>query len=197
MDKIDDYSHKSTFIKSIFKSKIVLQFHYDVIQLNRLNWRDFVQQQNLIASALMAKMNIAPEERRQVKLECLRLMATLRLDRAKMQLISGFVDTYFQLSSEAEAVLRAEIATIESTEGEIVMEIVTSWMREGIEQGRQEGELAIILRLLNRRIGAVDSALEESIRQLSLTQLEDLADALLDLSANADLGAWLQQVSGQ
>lgn len=76
------------------QSKVILQFNYDVIQLNRLNWRYFVQQQNPVASALMAKMNIAPEERRQVKLECLRLMATLRLDRAKMQLISGFVDTY-------------------------------------------------------------------------------------------------------
>lgn len=171
-----------------------MQFNYDVIQLNRLNWRDFVHQQNLVASALMAKMNIAPEERRQVKLECLRLMATLHLDRAKMQLISGFVDTYLQLTSEEEALLRAEIATIESTEGEVVMEIVTSWMREGIEQGRQEGELAIILRLLNRRIG-IDSALEERIRLLSLTQLEDLADALFDFSVEADLVAWLQQVS--
>lgn len=84
------------------------------------------------------------------------------------------------------------------------MEIVTSWMREGIEQGlqqglqqgRQEGEVAIILRLLNRRIGTVDLQLQERIRQLSLIQLEDLAEALLDFSNEADLVAWLQQVSG-
>ena len=148
----------------------------------------------------MAKMNIAPEDRRQVKFECLRLMATLRLDRAKMQLISGFVDTYLQLSAEEEALLRAEIGRMEPTEQEVVMEIVTSWMREGIEQGlqqgRQEGEVAIILRLLNRRIGTVDLQLQEHIRQLSLTQLEDLAEALLDFSNEADLVAWLQQVSG-
>ena len=148
----------------------------------------------------MAKMNIAPEDRRQVKFECLRLMATLRLDRAKMQLISGFVDTYLQLSAEEEALLRAEIGRMEPTEQEVVMEIVTSWMREGIEQGlqqgRQEGEVAIILRLLNRRIGTVDLQLQEHIRRLSLTQLEDLAEALLDFSNEADLVAWLQQVSG-
>ncbi len=187
-----------------FPNKVVLQFNYDVIQLNRLNWRDFVQQPNPVASALMAKMNIAPEDRRQVKFECLRLMATLRLDRAKMQLISGFVDTYLQLSAEEEALLRAEIGRMEPTEQEVVMEIVTSWMREGIEQGlqqgrqegRQEGEVAIILRLLNRRIGTVDLQLQEHIRQLSLTQLEDLAEALLDFSNEADLVAWLQQVSG-
>jgi len=186
-----------------FPNKVILQFNYEVIQLNRLNWRDFLQQQNPVASALMAKMNIAPEERRQVKLECLRLMATLRLDRAKMQLISGFVDTYLQLSTEEEALFRAEIATIEPSKQEVVMQIVTSWMREGIEQGllqgrqegRQEGELAIILRLLNRRIGTINSTVEERIRQLSLTQLEDLAEVLLDFSTEADLVAWLQLIS--
>jgi hypothetical protein len=30
-----------------------------------------------------------------------------------------------------------------------------------------------------------------------LTQLEDLGEALLDFSSNADLVAWLQQFSGQ
>lgn len=52
----------------------VLLFHYRVIQLNRLNWREFVRQPNPIASALMAKMNMAVEERPRVKLECLRLL---------------------------------------------------------------------------------------------------------------------------
>ena len=36
-----------------------------------------------------------------VKLECLRLLATLRLDPARMQLISGFVDTYLRLSANS------------------------------------------------------------------------------------------------
>lgn len=127
-------------------------------------------------------------------------MATLYLDRAKMQLISGFVDTYLELSTEEEELFRAEIATIEPSEREVVMQIVTSWMREGIEQGlqqgRQEGELAIILRLLNRRIGTINSTIEERLRKLSLTQLEDLAEVLLDFSTEADLVAWLQSVFG-
>ena len=152
-----------------------------------------------------------------MKLECLRLLATLRLDPAKMQLISGFIDSYLQLNAEEEALLRAEIATIEPTEQEAVMQIVTSWMREGIEQGlqrgrqeglerglqlglqqgRREGELALIMRLLTRRFGLIDPELEESIRQLSLPQLERLAEALLDFSDETDLVAWLQPVSDE
>ena len=55
-----------------FPDKVVLEFNYSVIQLNRLNWRDFLRHQNPVASALMAKMNIAPEDRPRVKVECLR-----------------------------------------------------------------------------------------------------------------------------
>ncbi|MBD2043476.1 DUF4351 domain-containing protein [Microcoleus sp. FACHB-672] len=178
-----------------FPNKVVLQFNYDVIQLNRLNWRDFLRQPNPVASALMAKMNIAPAERRQVKFECLRLLATLRLDPARMQLISGFIDTYLRLGAEEEKLLRDEIAKMEPVQQEEVMRIVTSWMEEGIEQGLQQGKheatLSLILRLLPRRIGTVSPELQARIQQLSLPQLEDLAEALLDFTNEGDLVTWL------
>ncbi len=41
---------------------------------------------------MMAQMNIAPQERARVKLQCLRLLATLALDRKKSHLISEFVE---------------------------------------------------------------------------------------------------------
>jgi flagellar biosynthesis/type III secretory pathway protein FliH len=69
--------------------------------------------------------------------------------------------------------------------------------QEGLEQGRREGELALILRLLARRFGLIDPELEERIRQLSLPQLEGLAEALLEFSDQTDLVIWLQQVSDE
>jgi hypothetical protein len=39
-----------------FPGKTVLRFEYSVIQLGRLPWRQFVNQPNPVASALMAKM---------------------------------------------------------------------------------------------------------------------------------------------
>src|SRR5205085_2937430 len=106
---------------------------------NRLSWRDFVSQPNPVASALMAKMQIAPEERSHVKLECLRLMATLHLDPARMQLISGFVDTYLRLTAEEQRQFQVELGTVEPEEREVVMQIVTSWMEEGLKQGLEQG----------------------------------------------------------
>lgn len=51
----------------------------------------------------------------------------------------------------------------------------------------------MILRQLKRRLGEVTAELEERIRSLSIAQLEDLGEALLDFSDTSDLVAWLEQ----
>jgi hypothetical protein len=169
----------------------VVEFNFVPIQLNRLNWRDYLTQLNPVAAALMAKMKFDPSERPQVKVECLRLLATLRLDPARTQLISGFVDTYLRLSEPEEQIFEIEISKLEERDQENIMQIVTSWMEQGIEQGIEQGERSLILRLLNRRFGSLTSEIESQIRTLSLSQLEALGEALLDFSVLSDLQHWL------
>jgi len=65
--------------------------------------------------------------------------------------------------------------------------------REAKEEGRQEGESALILRLLKRRIGSVDEALAARIQGLDIQQLEALGDALLDFTELNDLVLWLNR----
>ncbi len=173
----------------VFPNKVVMEFNYELIQLNQLNWRNYLQNRNPVAAALMAKMNIARQDRPRVKLECLRLLATLRLDPARMKLISGFVDSYLRLNAEEEVQLKSQISTLQSDEQEEVMEIVTSWM----EQGIQLGELKIILGQINRKIGEIAPQLLERIRQLSEPKLVDLSEALFDLSSEENLASWLEQ----
>jgi hypothetical protein len=43
-------------------------------------------------------VDIAPLDRPKVKAECLRLLVTLKLNPAKVQLISGFIDTDLKLN---------------------------------------------------------------------------------------------------
>lgn len=139
-----------------FPNLKVLEFNFTAIQLNRLNWRDYLNQPNPVAAALMAKMQIAASDRPRVKVECLRLLATLKLDPARTRLISGFVDTYLRLNPQEEQVFQEEIGRLETNSREDVMEIVTSWMQEGIEQGiergieqgRQETQLEIVRQML-------------------------------------------------
>ncbi len=68
-------------------------------------------------------------------------------------------------------------------------------LRQGIEQGLQEGlqqQQALILRLLNRRVGNIPTDLQTVIEQLSRTELEDLGEALLDFTTLSDLSNWLE-----
>ncbi len=104
-----------------------------------MNWRDFVDRPNPVASALMSKMKIAKKDRVKVKAQCLRLLVSLSLNPAKMQMISGFVDTYLDLSPLEEIEFEEEIRKFSQPIQEGVMQITTSWMRQGLEQGITQG----------------------------------------------------------
>jgi hypothetical protein len=117
----------------------VLRFRFRAVQLNRLDWRDFMRRKNPVAAALMARMRIAPKERWRVRLQCLRLLATLRLDPARMQLVAGFMDSYLRLGSEERRLFDGGVARLPKVEREKVMELTTSWKEEGIQEGIQQG----------------------------------------------------------
>lgn len=171
----------------------VLEFNFAVIQLNRLNWRDFLQHHNPVAAALMSKMRIVRQDRPKVKAECLRVLATLKLDPARTELISEFVDTYLKLNSTEETVFQEEIGRMGLEEQEEIMEIVTSWMERGVERGARQQTEALILRQLNHRFRQMAGPIEQQLRTLSLSQLEALSEALLDFSTETDLVNWLAQ----
>ena len=67
---------------------------------------------------------------------------------------------------------------------------LVAWLEQ---QRRREREVALVTRQLNQKLGEVERSLIQIIRELSIEQLESLAEALLDFSQEADLVAWLQQ----
>lgn len=165
----------------------VLNFNYKVVQLNRLDWRDFLKQKNPVAAALMAKMRIDKEDRPKVKAECLRLMVTLKLNSAKMQLISGFIDNYLNLNSQEKSIFQTELSKMKIEEKEQIMQITTSWK----EEGKLEEKLNITLRQLKRKFGTLDSDVTERIESLEPSQLDSLTEDLLDFQSLNDLLNWL------
>lgn len=182
----------------------VLRFQYAVIQLNQLDWRQFLGLKNPVAVALMVKMQIAPKDRPHVKLECLRMLSTLKLDRARVRMISGFIDTYLRLTAAEMKLYTAEIDTLDKQQREEVMEIVTSWMEEGIKQGlhkgreegrafgRQEEAISLVSRQLIKRLGPLQPDLLAPVQKLSLQNLEKLSEVLLDFKSPAEFKQWLE-----
>ena len=60
-----------------------------------------------------------------------------------------------------------------------------------LQKGSQREGLLLIKRQLRRRFGELSSGLEQQLQTLSVSQLEDLAEALLDFSDVNDLTRWL------
>jgi Domain of unknown function (DUF4351) len=170
----------------------VMDFNFLTIQLNRLDWRAFLTQRNPVAAALMAKMKIDPADRPKVKVECLRMIASLKLDKARTFLISGFIDNYLQLTPVEKQQFQVEVAKIKlPTERENVMELTTSWKEEGIVQGRESATRIIVSKQLTRKFGNLSPELLARVNGLSIDRVEALTEDLLDFASVGDLERWL------
>jgi hypothetical protein len=105
------------------------------------------------------------------------------------------VDTYLPLNAEESQEFTRGLEETGLAEREEIMEIVTSWMREGMQkglvQGRQEGAAEVVLRFIRRSLGALSEEREGRVRRLPVEKIEALGDALPDLHSMDDLDAWL------
>ena len=62
--------------------------------------------------------------------------------------------------------------------------------QEGIEQGRREGECAVLLRQLRRRFGdAVNADIEQRIATASIEQIDTWAERVLSAATLTELWA--------
>jgi Domain of unknown function (DUF4351)/Putative transposase, YhgA-like len=170
-----------------FPNLKVMEFNFMAIQLNRLDWRDFLNRSNPVAAALMAKMKIAKPDRPKVKAECLRLLVTLKLDPAKTRLISKFVDSYLRLDAKEERTFQAEVDTMGLEQKEAIMQATTSWEETGIEKGQR----SLVSLQLEQKIGELNDRLSDQVNLLSSERLKGLAIALLRFESIDDLDNWL------
>jgi predicted transposase/invertase (TIGR01784 family) len=108
------------------------------------------------------------------------------LELAKIQLMQEGIEAGRQEGIEAG---RQEGIEAGRQEG------IEAGRQEGIEAGRQEGikagQTALILRLLERRVGTVNPDVVSRIGELSVEQLESLVDEVVGFSSLSDLMAWL------
>jgi flagellar biosynthesis/type III secretory pathway protein FliH len=139
-------------------------------------------------------VKMSARERPKVKAECLRMLASLKLDPARTTLIGGFIDSYLQLTAQEMKQYERELAGLAPAEREATMELMTQWHREGRQEGRQEGltqgKEALLERQLRRRLGAVSADMTARLARLSADELDDLGEALLDFTTPADLEQW-------
>jgi len=100
------------------------------------------------------------------------------------------------MSPEELEVAQNRAMTLQDERGKI-----TFAKEEGKQEGRQEGKqegrkdeaIALIIRLLKKRFGEINSALISQIESLTIEELENLGEDLLDFNNLTDLENWLNQ----
>lgn len=69
--------------------------------------------------------------------------------------------------------------------------MIHCWEQRGLVRGQKEGQVATILRQLNRKLGNLPEDLAFQIKSLESSQLDSLTEDLLDFQTLEDLKAWL------
>ena len=102
------------------------------------------------------------------------------------------IQTAFSIASRTNLTVK-ELEELEKRE--MFVEDQRGAIIKGRKEGIIEGQTALILRLLVRRTGEISPEIQTRIQQLSLEQLENLGEILLDFTSQEDLIAWLESVS--
>ena len=175
---------------TLFGTYDVVKFKFFKIQLKTMNWKDYINSNNPVAAALLSKMNYSKKERVSLKAEFLRMLLKMKLDPARMTLLHVFFDTYIKLNLVEEEELREVIKA--SLEEEKILEMITIYEKRGREEGRQEAIRELILKLLDKH--GLSFEINKTLAGFNLTQLEKVAEKILDIRTSGDLLAVIEQV---
>jgi predicted transposase/invertase (TIGR01784 family) len=113
-------------------------------------------------------------------LACTQVLAGLRFEK-------NLIRQLFRKETMRESVIYQEIREDGLKEG------LKEGLQQGLQQGLQREALSFVSRQLTRRLGTIAPEMPEQIQALSLEELENLGEALLDFSSAADLTNWFNQ----
>jgi hypothetical protein len=146
-------------------------------------------------------MNIAPEDRPRVKLECVRLFTTLKLSPAKSRLIRQFIDSYLQLSEREIKQYNRQLQTIQPPEREAIMEVMNEWEAIGEKRGEKRGEergrrlerLDLLLDDLQGRFDRIPKRVRVRLEALSFDRLKEVRQALPAFGDLSEVERWIDE----
>lgn len=173
-----------------------IQFEFPVVKLldYGANWSDLENNPNPFALVVMAHLKAKEtrsddQQRKAWKFSLTRRLYEQGYERQDILNLYRFIDWLLVLPEGLEREFQEDLQRFEQ---ERQMQYVTSIERMAMQEGSKQEARSLVLRLLTRRIGNVPEFLQTQIEALSLTQLEDLGEALLEFSRPEDLESWLQ-----
>ena len=150
--------------------------------------RSFLEQVHWVSlDAAVDLLTLPVRSEPQLAERCRRILASRR--DLEPVVFSMLFERFPKLSKE-EILMIAGLPLQELRHTRAVQEILEEGREEGLEAGRQQEASALAIRQLSRRFGSLDEGSRERLSSLTLQQLEQLAEDLLDFTEPGDLQAW-------
>lgn len=189
----------NTYKADLLGCKVCFEFPIAKLLDYVQNWDALDADSNPFATVVMAHLKAQetkddPPTRKEWKLRLTRRLYEQGYGRNDILELYRFIDWLIELPAPLESIFQRELAQFEREEA---MRYVSTIERQGIEQGIEQGERSLILRLLARRVGEVPEATIEQINQFSVESIESLGEALLDFRGMDDLHQWLANYQQQ
>lgn len=173
-----------------------LRHEFEVVRLWEQPTEIFFQRPGLLPYAVLSRAKgsfaVAADDRASILRQVAEAIDALsdRQQQSNLAAASGILAGLVLDKSLIRRVLRRELMQ----ESVIYQELREEAREEVRQEERLEGERSLILRQLARKVGEVPTVAKSQIEALSLTQLEDLGEALLSFTALVDLSQWLEQL---
>jgi predicted transposase/invertase (TIGR01784 family) len=164
-----------------------LHHEFEVVRLWEQSTEIFLQRPGLLPYAVLSQASDRPAVLREVA----RAIDALpdRQQQSNLAAASGILSGLVLDKQVIHRVLRRELMQ----ESVIYQELREEAREEVRQEERLEGERSLILRQLSRKVGGIPATAKLQIEALSLTQLEELGEALLNFTTLADLSGWLER----
>ena len=113
----------------------------------------------------------------------------------RLNLIETILVNKFPYLGTQEILRMLDLKTADITQSRFYQEVVEVGRQEGLQAGLQEGlragEADLIVRQLTRKYGTLTPEVNQQIKALTIAELGDLGEALLDFVEISDLETWL------
>ena len=165
------------------ESRIYMKFDYLVCKLKEIPSERWQHSNNLVARVNLPNMR-SPETRKiEVYAQAVRGLLDLERDGGKRAKYIEFIDIYAGLTDNEFRRYQRQYPEESST----MAGVIERARDEGMQQGRVEGERAVLQRLLRRRFGLLSPGIAERLSQASPSDLEIWAENVLDAQTLEDV----------
>jgi predicted transposase YdaD len=109
----------------------------------------------------------------------------------RLNLIETILVNKFPYLGTQEILRMLDLKTADITQSRFYQEVVEVGRQEGLQAGLLAGEADLILRQLTRKYGTLTPEVNQQIKALTIAELGNLGEALLDFVEMSDLENWL------